>query len=376
MRVGVGISSEDVSWQAGVQAASAAVIESGTATLAIVVGTVHYEWPEVMAGVQSILGDTKLVGASCAGFFSSAGIFFQGIAVLALAGSELAAETALIDARHFDVDQLGRHLGQTLLTNDAGDGAVLCFPDSLDGQVCQFVDALYDAAGPEFRYFGGATGDGWRILTSWQGTDQGLVCQGLSAALLRGCQLAGGVAHGWVPQGPPLVVTRAKGRVVFELDGRPAFDVYAERLGGFVSGSFAETAMRHPLGVCYGPEHFIVRDPLRVVNGTALQFISAIPNQSVAYIMKPEPDPDFMIARNLAEKVVAQLAKPGFALISYCISRYMVLGEAHKDEIHSLLYPLKGQIPFLGILAYGEVGAYADVPQFHNKSISLLMGGE
>jgi hypothetical protein len=317
-----------------------------------------------------------LVGASCAGFFSQQGLFEQGVAVLTLAGEDLSVNTALIEDQNVDAGIVGQRIGKTLLTADAADGAVICFADSFDGQGTQLLDGLYDTVGPDFCYFGGGTGNSRDFSNSRQMTERGLVSQGVSASLISGCRISSGVGHGWVPSGAPLVVTRAEDRVVFELDGRAALDVYAGRLGGIAADSFAEIAMRHPLGICYGPDRFIVREPLQIVQGDALQFISDVPTQAVAYIMKPEADPSFTIASGLAQQALAELEKPRFALISYCISRMTLLGSGCLDEIRSLVGSFGGQVPFLGVLASGEIGAYADVPQFHNKSISLLMGGE
>jgi hypothetical protein len=342
----------------------------------MVLATSDYDCSAVLAGARSALGNSQIVGASCAGFFSQQGLFEQGIAVLTLAGEDLSVSTALIEDQNVDAGIVGQRIGETLLSADTADGAIICFADSFDGQGTQLLDGLYDTVGPEFRYFGGGTGNSRDFSNSRQMTERGLVSQGVSASLLRGCRMSSGVGHGWVPSGSPLVITRAEGRVVFELDGRAAFDVYAERLDGITDASFAETAMRYPLGICYGPDRFIVREPLQVVQGDALQFISDVPSQAVAYIMKPAADPGYTIASDLAQKVLAKLNKPRFALISYCISRSILLGSECLDEIRSLVSPFGGQVPFLGMLASGEIGAYADVPQFHNKSISLLMGGE
>ena len=60
-----------------------------------------------------------------------------------------------------------------------------------------------------------------------------------------------GIAHGCVPRGAPSIVTRSEGPKVIQLDGRPAQDVYFERLG--VDGAdlgeseFNALSMVHPL---------------------------------------------------------------------------------------------------------------------------------
>ncbi|OEU77669.1 MAG: hypothetical protein BA869_09960 [Desulfuromonadales bacterium C00003107] len=376
MKVGVGVSSERISLQAGMQAAAEAVAAAGPTKLAIVAVTSNYDCAAVLAGAQSILGDIKFVGASCAGLFTPHGLFERAVGILTLSGEDISANTVLTDGRQVGAKTAGQQTGQGLLANGATSGTIIAFADSFDGRGTQLLDALYDSAGPEFSYFGGGTGDSRKFSNSFQLTEQGLFTQGVSTALIRGCKTFNTVGHGWIPTGSPLVVTRAEDRVVFELDGRAAFDVYAERLGGVSGDSFAETAMRHPLGICYGPDRFIVRDPLQIVHGNALQFISSVPNQAVAYIMKPKDDPAFTVASGLAQQALGEIAEPRFALISYCVSRSTLLGSRYKDEINSLIGPFVRQVPFLGLLASGEIGPYSGVPQFHNKSISLLMGGK
>ena len=60
-----------------------------------------------------------------------------------------------------------------------------------------------------------------------------------------------GISHGCVPRGTPSIVTRSHGRVLLQLDGRPAEAVYLEKIGvGDVPLSdddFEAIAMAHPL---------------------------------------------------------------------------------------------------------------------------------
>jgi len=376
VKVGIGVSCEELSWQAGLLAAADAVAGSGLPELAVVVATPNYDCEALLAGAKSVLGESRLVGASCAGFFTLNGIYERGVGVLTVAGKGLTANSALIANKTVDPESSGQKLAEALLTDDTSNGGIICFPDGFGGQNASFVDALYDAAGPEFSYVGGGTGDDLQFNISRQMTDQGVACGGVAAALLSGCSLYSEAGHGWVPTGPPLVVSQAEGKVVYELDGRAAFEVYAERLGGVTEETFAEIAMRHPLGVAYGPDRYIVRDPVQVVDGTGIQFATEIPSRAVAYIMQPKNDPTYSCASELAGKVLARVGKPRFALASYCISRALLLGDGYQEEIASLLAPFGEDVAVLGMLAFGEVGAYVGVPQFHNKSISLLVGGE
>ena len=61
-------------------------------------------------------------------------------------------------------------------------------------------------------------------------------------------RIAHGSQGGWDLFGPERVVTRSEGNVVYELDGRPALELYKEYLGDLASGLPA-TGLLFPLGV-------------------------------------------------------------------------------------------------------------------------------
>jgi hypothetical protein len=66
---------------------------------------------------------------------------------------------------------------------------------------------------------------------------------------------------------------------------------------------------------------------------------------------------------------------PRFGLVFNCVSRFLLLGEKH-DEAAVIQDGLGIPLPLLGLLTFGEVGAYNDVPLFHNKTLVVAVGGE
>lgn len=376
MKIGIGISSNPVAWEAGQEAARQALCGSGAAVLGILLITDQYEPRAVLASVRSALGGAKIVGACTAGIFSADECLEQGVGILTLAGEGLTATTVLENYADGDAWIAGLRLGQQLLAAGQQQGTLICFPDGLTGNITRLLEGLYNAAGPDFVYGGGGTGDNLRFLRTCQLTEQDVSAHAVAAALLQGVTMAEGVAHGWEAAGAPLIVTNAKGKIVYELDGRPAFEVYSERLGGVTPDRFADFAMRYPLGVSYGFGQFVIRDPLRLMPDRSMEFVTEVPNRAVAYIMKPRADRDFELATELTHRTLANLAAvPRFALVNYCVSRSLLLGPGYRDEIRALLRPLGSGFPVLGSLAFGEIGSYYQVPQVHNKSIGLLVGG-
>jgi hypothetical protein len=60
------------------------------------------------------------------------------------------------------------------------------------------------------------------------------------------------VDHGWRPAGKPMLVTRAEGTVVFELDGTPALEAYLSEQGDALDPTdleFFRKVMGSPVGL-------------------------------------------------------------------------------------------------------------------------------
>jgi hypothetical protein len=376
MRVGVGISEKPLAWDAVSEAVSAAMTVSGPPALAILFTTDNYDQGAVLSAARFLLGKARFVGACGAGLFTGDKILGQGVGVLTLAGEGLQAVTAQIQYSEDDAREKGSLLGERLLAGGQENGAIICFPDGFSGNISRMIDGLYDAAGPGFVYAGGGTGDNLRFCQTWQITDEGVASNSVAGAFLSGCAFSARIGHEWEPTGSPLVITRAKGKVVYELDGRAAFEVYSERLGGIAPDRFSHFAMRSPFGISYGTDSYLVRDPLKVVEGSAIEFVTEIPNRAVAYILKSCEHHRLPLAEKLGRESFSSLKKPRFVLVSYCVSRSLLLGEGHEEEIQALLRPFGAGFPALGFLAFGEIGSNAGSPQLHNKSISLLVGGQ
>jgi len=64
--------------------------------------------------------------------------------------------------------------------------------------------------------------------------------------------MAVSVDHGWRPFGRPMLVTRAEGNTIFELDGRPALEAYLSERGAALKEdgrSWGEKCMERPIGL-------------------------------------------------------------------------------------------------------------------------------
>ncbi|MEW6459384.1 MAG: FIST N-terminal domain-containing protein [Bacillota bacterium] len=374
MQVGTGFSATASSREAGAEAADQAFRSVEKPVLAFLFSTGGYDQKDVLDGVLSRAGGARVVGACGAGVLTPRGVFRQGVAVLALGGAEVFAVTALERFDERDSEETGRRLAKSLLAEaPVRGGTVFVFPDGLAKNVGRMLCGLYGAMGPDFRYVGGATGDNQRLVNLCQVTERGAATRSVAAALVWGCSFGVGLGHGWKETGAPLIITRARGRVLYELDGHPALDVYSRRVEGLDRRNFAVSGAAHPLGLVDAAGRFIIRDPVRVLPGGAVQMATDVPPRAVAFLMAAGKDDMLEASRGAASGAARTVRAPRFALVFDCVSRFLFLGEG-AGEVAVIRYAL-GAIPFVGFLSFGEVAAYEDVPLVHNKSLVVACGG-
>ncbi|NLG86580.1 MAG: histidine kinase, partial [Firmicutes bacterium] len=263
-----------------------------------------------------------------------------------------------------------------LQQNDGTPGTVFVFPHGLGNNISTLLRQLHDFLGPGFDYVGGGTGDNLGVCQSYQITDKGVATEGFALAILHGINGKLGLAHSWQPMGEPMLVTKAKGKRVYELDNLPAFSRYAISLGGIGQKDFPHVAMRYPLGIPCAGGDFLIRDPLRVEADGSMVFVTEIPSNTVATIMVPRLEDNLSNeARKMLLSTVASVNKPQIVLIFDCVSRYLLLREIFEQELTQALANIDPAVPVLGFLSFGEISSLSGTPLYYNKCITVAVGG-
>ena len=142
-------------------------------------------------------------------------------------------------------------------------GALLLATSGLrvDGQkIAEGIDA---ATGGEVPVFGGMAGDDLRVEQTWVAGGGAASDDGTLALLFDRTQLAvdGVFASGWKGVGLPKTVTRSLDNQVYEIDGRPAMELYREYLN-ISSHEELQLSAEHPLEVTSPDGRVFLRAPL------------------------------------------------------------------------------------------------------------------
>lgn len=244
----------------------------------------------------------------------------------------------------------------------------------------ELVDGVADVVGPDVIVTGGLAGDGDRFERTWILADAAVgsnrvVGVGLYGEALR---MGHGSRGGWDIFGPERRITRSSGNVLFELDGRPALDLYVDYLGELAEGLPA-TGLLFPLSIsAEGEGGEVVRTILAVdAEARSLTFAGDIPEGATAQLMQAHFDRLVSGAEEAAHRAHLDGAGDILALAVSCVGRRLVLGERTEEEVEATLDALPPGTTQAGFYSYGELSPHADGRcALHNQTMTLTTIGE
>jgi hypothetical protein len=176
-----------------------------------------------------------------------------------------------------------------------------------------------------------------------------------------------------------MLVTKSQDNRVQEIDGRPALDVYCERLdvpedARSDAAEFTAFSSTHPLGLASRGEE----QHVRFISGAdfeerALICIAAVPPGGLVWTMEGDAASVLEATDGACDDALASLDGhlPVGLLAFDCIARRGVLGEGIEDEIDRIAQK-GGEAPVAGFYTYGEIARTRGISGFHNQTLVVL----
>lgn len=390
-RIARSIFSEELeSFDAGQQAAKELLTRfSGEKPkVAVVYATMNHDQPAVLQGVRDALGPSvQLLGCSVQGVVSNQDLTEDGLAlgIMGFGGADVNCAAAFERDIHDDSKPKGRRLAQALKRELGGEPKIiLLFYDPLSGID---VEAMLEGMRLEVDcpLVGGAAGQPWgppRQTFQYWGEEvfsHGVVALALSGSFA--CEI--GICHGTAPTGITSVVTKAVGNQVFEIDGRPAADVWRETTGcqqeDLVHQShFAAWAVGVEVKGTNNRVERVIRGAFGFDLETGAMILqAAVPEGTKVMLHHRTIDKVLDGTKNMAEELRSRLhGREPWAVMGFeCAARtFPFLGPSNTRKEHE---ELRGAIapntPWLGMMAWGEIGPCAGRPAFHNYTYPLVV---
>ncbi|MBV8196424.1 MAG: FIST C-terminal domain-containing protein, partial [Candidatus Dormibacteraeota bacterium] len=257
---------------------------------------------------------------------------------------------------------------------------LLLLTDGLGGDQQEVVRGAYSVVGAAVPLVGGCAGDDMAMKRTYQLFD-GKVLEDavVGAAISSDMPLGIGVQHGWQRVGNPFLVTASAGNRVYELDDRPALDVYAERLQAppeilTDAAAFTRFAQTHPFGLSRrsGEEvRFIAEANFE---DRSIGCIAEVPQGGLAWIMEGDTDSVLSATDAACSQALEPLqGQMPLGLLAFdCVARRGVLGdEGIRNEVERIGLN-SGGAPVAGFYTYGEIARTHGVSGFHNQTLVVL----
>ena len=196
---------------------------------------------------------------------------------------------------------------------------------------------------------GGLSGDNANFQQTVVFTEKEILPSGAVVALLYNehLQVATKASFGWESVGKSMMVTRAEGNIIYEIDGECAVDIYGKYLGEDIARNLPQIGVEFPLIVKkHGME--IPRAPLSKSSDGSLVFAGSIHTGDKVTFGYGNLQAILQYGQSVYED--HQVQKSESIFVYSCMARLQLLGENVNDE----LLPLQSICNVTGFFTYGE----------------------
>lgn len=379
---GVGFDDNQNSFEAGKRAVAEALKKMGTkeGSLVLAFCTGKHGYQACFEGIRSEVGGIPIIGGPAIGVITNDNLGYEGYQVgVAVLPKDLTFDTAAVGGLDKGETKVGLKLGRQLsVKRNPKEKLALLFYDSVKSppppapvlNVSSYlIEGFEKGIGKNPPLIAGAgligtyTFDRGKQFCGTKVADQHAV-----AALLSGeCTVHITIMHGCKPMSDYHTITRVKGPVVYEIDGRPALDVIDNLLGN------QEWQKRLPLLlVTFGVNHGYKYAPYNEKNYVNRLIVGIIPEEKAIVLFEAdfENGTEFQFMRRSAElmeesaekgskEAMAYLRKnnqkPFFALYIDCAGRTAGFSGAEKEEASIIQNNIGKDVPLLGFYSGVEI---------------------
>lgn len=274
---------------------------------------------------------------------------------------------------------IGEDLGKQLMEK-GGLKAVFILCDGLGLNGSQLINGVNNVIPHYITVSGGLAGDNGRFETSLVGVNATPQKNAAVAIGFYGDKLVvrSGSNDGWSIFGPIRKITQSDGPFLYELDGKPALELYKKYLGDEAK-SLPVSGLSFPCAIWSPDQGFdshVIRTLLSIDEQTqSMTFAGDIPQGYHMRLMWGRFD-DLIEASSSAAKKAAPFSQENSDAVSImisCIGRKILMGQRIINEIHEATKHLGSNTTNIGFYSYGEIGKHQTSNTFvlHNQTMTI-----
>jgi hypothetical protein len=321
---------------------------------------------------------SKIIGCSTAGEISGQTITDNSLVVGIIDFEKTDLKTAsirILDGFHsFDA---GAEIANQL--NDKHLRGVLIFSEGLNVNGSQLISGVNSVLPDSVVVTGGLAGDGDKFQKTWVLKNGYPESDFVSAVGFYGdhVKIGHGSKGGWDIFGPERRVTKSTNNVLYEIDGKPALELYKSYLGERAT-ELPASALLFPLALRANStdENQIVRTILGVNEANqSMTFAGDLPENSLVQLMRANFD---RLIDGAAEAALMTGNKTFnqtndvFSIVISCVGRRLILGERAEEELEAVAEFLPPNTKQIGFYSYGEISPFSiGHCELHNQTMTI-----
>lgn len=337
-------------------------------------------FPEPEKALQILKGkhpETLFIGCSTAGEILGNQVLDHSIALTAVQFQKTRIRSTLVDMAAHEMDSFSS--GANISERLKGEGLrhIFVLSDGLVVNGAELVKGLHSNVDKEVSITGGLAGDGSDFENTFVIHDGQIHSETIVALGLYGDDLKIGFGSkgGWDSFGIERLVTRSGGNVLYELDHKPALQLYKSFLGEKAK-ELPGSGLLFPLSMRDQENELPVVRTILAVNEDeqSLTFAGDIPEGSYVRLMKANIDRIIDGAEQSA--IISRVTNENnqqLAFLISCVGRRLVMKQLVEEEVEAVNEVFDNQIFTTGFYSYGEIAPFDKFSPctLHNQTMTI-----
>jgi hypothetical protein len=173
-------------------------------------------------------------------------------------------------------------------------------------------------------------------------------------------------------------VTKVSDNVLFEIDGKPALDLYKEYLGD-KADQLPSSGLLYPFAIMQGENQNavgLIRTILDIdEENNSLILAGDLEQGQMVCLMHTNTDGLVEGAKEAAENItqISQSDDDSAVICVSCVGHKIVMGDDTEEELDAVRAVLTNDNPIAGFYSYGEISHFEDSgkPELHNQTMTI-----
>lgn len=336
---------------------------------------------DVYKEVRALFPDGHLIFGSSSGDIVAGAVNDEHITITAIEFEKTYFEvqtTSILDANN-DSKLAGKTLVDKLTKEGLKHIFVISEGSSVNGS--DLTKGMQESA-PDVLITGGLCGDAARFektLASYneQPKEGEIIVIGFYGETF---EASFSIYGGWTPFGPERLITKSEGNVLYEIDGKPALDLYKRYLGD-KAAELPGSALIYPLNVkSEENEQSFVRTILNIdEEQNAMILAGDVPEKATVQLMMTNMDNIAVASETAASRAMeGRKTPPELALLISCIGRKLVLDQRVEEEVEEVMSVIGNDTTIAGMYSYGEIAPFYGEHscKLHNQTMTITLISE